>query len=193
MSEWAGSVWDKEGLIIPHAGVCCVFRAIGSGILVTWDESRYRGRQQMLSTSALLRLRLLHSHPGSRSQVTSTAISTSNFTFSAGWGSAAALNFATGNFAAAAVQINASGSGISANPTLTFTFPTAEQGLSAPFIQFCRQVGTTGNSGFWLITNLTASSVTWSFIGTPSLIRVRVLQIPATVLQSVKGPSTEAA
>jgi hypothetical protein len=96
----------------------------------------------------------------------SSAVSVAEFTLSAGWGNTASL-VPTGSFAMGNIQISANGAGLSANPTVVFTFPENEAGSQNPSMVFSRSDGTIEQAGYWLISSLTPTDVTWVFVGTP--------------------------
>jgi hypothetical protein len=96
----------------------------------------------------------------------SSSVSLAEFTLSAGWGDTASL-VAGGSFAMGNIQISANGAGLSANPTVVFTFPKNEAGSQNPSIVWSRSDGTIEQTGFWLISSLTPTDVTWVFVGTP--------------------------
>jgi hypothetical protein len=96
----------------------------------------------------------------------SSSVSLAEFTLSAGWGDTASL-VAGGSFAMGNIQISANGAGLSANPAVVFTFPKNEAGSQPPNIVWSRSDGTIEQTGFWLISSLTPTDVTWVFVGTP--------------------------
>jgi hypothetical protein len=96
----------------------------------------------------------------------SSSVSLAEFTLSAGWGDTASL-VPAGSFAMGNIQISANGAGLSANPTVFFTFPKNEAGSQNPSIVWSRSDGTIEQTGFWLISSITPTDVTWVFVGTP--------------------------
>jgi hypothetical protein len=96
----------------------------------------------------------------------SSSVSLAEFTLSAGWGETASL-VPSGSFAMGNIQISANGAGLSANPTVVFTFPKSEAGGQKPNIVWSRSDGTIEQTGFWLISSITPSDITWVFVGTP--------------------------
>jgi hypothetical protein len=96
----------------------------------------------------------------------SSAVSLAEFTLSSGWGDTASL-VPAGSFAMGNIQISANGAGLSANPTVVFTFPKNEAGSQKPSIVWSRSDGTIEQTGFWLISSITTTDITWVFVGTP--------------------------
>jgi hypothetical protein len=72
-----------------------------------------------------------------------------------------------GSFAMGNLQISANGVGLSANPTVVFTFPKNEAGSQKPNIVWSRSDGTIEQAGFWLISSISSIDITWVFVGTP--------------------------
>jgi hypothetical protein len=96
----------------------------------------------------------------------SSLVSLAEFTLSAGWGDTASL-VPAGSFAMGNIEISANGAGLSANPTVVFTFPKGEAGSQKPSVVWSRSDGTIEQNGFWLISSLTPTDITWVFVGTP--------------------------
>jgi hypothetical protein len=98
----------------------------------------------------------------------SSSVSLAEFTLSSGWGDTASL-VPAGSFAMGNIQISANGAGLSANPTVVFTFPKNETGSQKPSVVWSRSDGTIEQTGFWLISSVTPTDITWVFVGTPGV------------------------
>jgi hypothetical protein len=96
----------------------------------------------------------------------SSSVSLAEFTLSSGWGDTASL-VPAGSFAMGNIEISANGAGLSANPTVVFTFPKNEVGSQKPSVVWSRSDGTIEQTGFWLISSVTPTDITWVFVGTP--------------------------
>lgn len=97
----------------------------------------------------------------------STLVTSGNFVLT-GFGSTASLAILSGSLASGNLQITAGGSGITANPTVTFTYPVAEVFTINPFIMMTRFDNTVGTAGAWQLTAKSITACTWTFVGTPS-------------------------
>jgi hypothetical protein len=98
----------------------------------------------------------------------SSPVASSDFSLSAGWGDTAAFDFVTGSFAMGSFQIKANGAGLAANPTVTFTFPAMEVGSQHPNIVWSRFDGWIAQQGYWLVSSISNTQITWVFVGTPA-------------------------
>ena len=106
-----------------------------------------------------------------------TALTTSDFTISAGWGAGAtkAINGAAydtcGEF-----QVTAAGTP-AADPTLTLTFKDGTfPGAIAPNVIICRSDNAAPTTGFWIVGTRTVTSFTAKFVGTPVAASVYGMQ-----------------
>jgi hypothetical protein len=97
----------------------------------------------------------------------SAQVAPAEFSLSSGWGDAASLSVA-GSLAMGSLQITANGAGLAANPTVIFTFPKSEAGKQKPILVWCRFDGTIEQSGYWLVSGISNTDVTWVFVGTPA-------------------------
>jgi len=96
-----------------------------------------------------------------------TAHTTGNDAASAGWGSTASITIeGTCYDARGRVTVSCSGTGIAANPTLTLTFANGAW-PTAPFVTCSRGDSWTTNTGAWRVTNVTTTTVEFTFVGTP--------------------------
>lgn len=97
-----------------------------------------------------------------------TPLVTGDFVLSAGWGSTAslALNDPGNEFdSRAQFGVTANGSGIAANPTITFTFKDGAYS-DEPRMVVCRTNSVAPTTGFWVV-NCDATTATFVFVGTP--------------------------
>lgn len=92
------------------------------------------------------------------------AVAAGNLVLSAGWGTTAAWSALNGNTSFSGT-ITASGTGQAANPTVTFTFPTAFP--VAPRTCYALQVGGTQAQGTFAVSSVTNTGVVFTYSGTP--------------------------
>jgi hypothetical protein len=109
--------------------------------------------------------------------ITGTAITAAKLVLSAGWGTTAAWTGLSGSTQQVSGTITASGTGQAANPTITYTFPTAF--LQTPTSCFALQVGGTqaGVAIPFTPSGLSATGVTFTYNGTPVAGNTLVVQI----------------
>jgi len=94
-----------------------------------------------------------------------SAVTTANFALSAGWGTTATVSAASGAKSRGRFTVTSAGSGQSANPTITYTFPGTQKFIDAPFVQLVRNGGDQITIGHSWVTTTTTVVITW--IGTP--------------------------
>lgn len=109
--------------------------------------------------------------------ITGTPIAAGNLVLSAGWGTTAAWSALSGSTQQVFGTITASGTGQGANPTITYTFPTAF--LATPTGCFALQVGGTqaGVAIPFTPSALSKTGVTFTYNGTPGAGNTLAVQI----------------
>jgi hypothetical protein len=95
-----------------------------------------------------------------------TAAASGNFALSAGWGTTAAVTATAGFNQSARFTVTASGTGQAANPTITWTLPTALPAATST----CQVSQTGGTNAFLMITQttLSATAPVFTLQGTPT-------------------------
>jgi hypothetical protein len=109
-----------------------------------------------------------------QASITGTIITAAKAVLSAGWGNTAAWT-GLGGTNSFTGTITASGTGQGANPTITYTFPTAY--LTTP--QFCNaiQIGGTQAVGTFSSASLSSTGVTFTYSGTPGAGNTIIVQV----------------
>lgn len=139
----------------------------GSGVVVMASGPTITGATLSGSTvsSGILQTKRLNIHGG-------TAISSGNIALSAGWGTSPTLTIVRGTDQAAVIQITAKAT-VSANPTVTVTFADGTF-TQVPVVVPSRSdtvaaagAPTASVANEWVVTNTTATAVTFTFVGTP--------------------------
>lgn len=95
-----------------------------------------------------------------------TGLANGDFAISAGWGTTASVSLASGSDTSGTIAITSSGTGQTANPTVTFTF---KDGAYSGFLTFVpvRYDSSAPTTGFWGVQAQTTTTVTFIFFGTP--------------------------
>lgn len=110
--------------------------------------------------------------------VTGTTITAAKLVLSAGWGASGAWTALSGNTRLVQGTITNTGAGQAANPTITYTFPTAFMDVSSVV---CSAVQVGGTQGAILNTftpsALTVTGVVFTYNGTPTVNLTEVVQI----------------
>lgn len=99
--------------------------------------------------------------------VNSPVVVNGDFSLSAAWGSTGAISNLAGSNASGNIQITAGGTGIVANPTITFTYHAGDTFTSFPVIMQSRFDSST-EVGTWQLTAKSNTTCTWMFLGTPT-------------------------
>lgn len=104
-----------------------------------------------------------------------TSVVTGDFAISGGWGSTGAKSGISGKDQAGTITITPGGTGIAANPTVALTFHDGGWANAAPIVTAARADTNAPTTGVWVVSSVSATTVTFTFIGTPSAAKAYVL------------------
>lgn len=115
------------------------------------------------------------SYIGEANSANSVAVTAAKLVLSAGWGSTAAVTALAGGNAPIQFTVTNSGTGQGASPTITYTFPTPYP--VAPFSCTAVQTGGTNPTLTFTSSLLSATGVTFTASGTPTVGDTEIIQV----------------